>query len=407
MRADEMNRRTAALAVDSDRTSRRDAAVDLRVVDFDFRTDSRWEAFVDAHPQAMLFHHPAWLRVLERENGQRCVGLACLDSRDCVQGILPLFRTRGVPFGLAGRLGGSRLSSLPRTPVAGPLTLSRAAAAELVRAARDRVQAEPGRTLQIKALDADLDGLVDGVTGERWRTSYAVALPERRRLLGQPECLAEHGPCDTCRVLRFGNCDNHRHVTWAVKKARAQSVVTVEATTMAQLDEWYRIYLETMRRNFVPARSLDLFHAAWEILRAPGYMRLLLAAQQPSGRIIGGAVLLSFKTNVFAAFAASRERDLPLHPNDLLHWVAIHDACRAGARLYDFGEVPDDAPNLARFKRKWNCVETHLHRYHYPSAEKHSDRGGRPALKKIAAQIWGRTPLAATAIVGRLIYRYL
>ncbi|MGE5245482.1 MAG: lipid II:glycine glycyltransferase FemX [Betaproteobacteria bacterium] len=379
----------------------------LRPTEVDFHRDARWEQFVDAHPDALIFHHPAWLQVLERESGRRCISLACEDREGRLHAVLPLFSTRGLPFGLGGQMGTRRLSSLPRTPVAGTLSLGPEAAALLIREAVRRVDARAGQHLQIKAADRRLDGVVDGVVRQPWRLSYGVMLPEQRRQLGEEECRSRFGPCDTCRVLRFGNCDNHRHVTWAVKKARSQDVVVEESASASDIDAWYPIYLETMRRNFVPARSLSLFHACWDLLRPRGFMRLLIARRQGSDRMIGGTILLTYRDDTFAAFAASRESDFSLHPNDILHWVGIHDACRQGCRIYDFGEVPGDAPNLARFKRKWNCAETELSRYSYPAAPVRTEDGVHGAARMLAARVWTHVPLKATAMVGGWIYRYL
>ena len=39
------------------------------VVDIDPVADSRYDAFVHAHPDALIYHHPAWLEVLAKENG--------------------------------------------------------------------------------------------------------------------------------------------------------------------------------------------------------------------------------------------------------------------------------------------------------------------------------------------------
>src|SRR5689334_11292936 len=52
----------------------------FRVFQMDIRSDSRWERFVSAHPNALIYHHPGWLLALESEYRQRCVTLACEDE---------------------------------------------------------------------------------------------------------------------------------------------------------------------------------------------------------------------------------------------------------------------------------------------------------------------------------------
>src|SRR5579872_5299536 len=107
----------------------------LRVRETNPHEDSRWEAFVIDHPSGSVYHHPAWLAVLEREYGQKGEYLVCEDSNDNVHGILPLLRTKGLPFALKKSTSGRRLSSLPRTPMAGPLAVDSQASVALLQEA--------------------------------------------------------------------------------------------------------------------------------------------------------------------------------------------------------------------------------------------------------------------------------
>src|SRR5208282_1376754 len=99
------------------------SASPLRVFQLDFRCDSRWEDFVSSHPDGLIYHHPDWLIALEEEYEQKCISLACEDKHGELRAVLPLFYTTGLPFGFGRNATGARLSSLPRTPVAGPLAL--------------------------------------------------------------------------------------------------------------------------------------------------------------------------------------------------------------------------------------------------------------------------------------------
>jgi hypothetical protein len=42
--------------------------------------DPRWESFVSQHPDASIYHHPAWLAALQREYEQQGVYLICENS---------------------------------------------------------------------------------------------------------------------------------------------------------------------------------------------------------------------------------------------------------------------------------------------------------------------------------------
>jgi len=365
----------------------------LHVVEVDPLRDERWEAFVASHPAGLIYHHPAWLETLGREYAGRSVSLACQDGEGELRGILPLYYTRGLPFG--GPLTGRRLSSLPRTPVAGPLARDPAAASALVHAAVGRVHDEPGACLQLKAQGTELDGLVDGLVRARWRMSYLVELPD------DPE------------ALRFGKSRNHAAIKRAIQKATRSGVRVRPAESEDELLAWYRLYLETMRRHAVPPRPYRFFEALWDIVQPRGYMRLLLAERREGGRdvLLAGSMMLMFGETVFFAFNGSRLDTLHLRPNDAIHWRAIHDACSEGFRRYDLGEVPTTNDSLAQSKRKWasRCVQ--LYRYYYPtlhtSLNGAGDRGVNGYAGRLASTAWQQLPLKVTARFGDWLYRYL
>jgi hypothetical protein len=66
----------------------------LRIFELDFRSDPRWERFVSAHPDALIYHHPGWLSALENEYGEKCISLACSDENRQLSAILPSFIPR-------------------------------------------------------------------------------------------------------------------------------------------------------------------------------------------------------------------------------------------------------------------------------------------------------------------------
>src|SRR5207302_2923462 len=113
-------------------------------------TDKRWEAFLAGQPDAVVYQHPGWIRALEAEYGRECIALACEDADGQLRGILPLMPTCGLPWKLEGHQTGRRLSSLPRTPVAGPLATDVEATAALIGAAIERVRMDSSLHLEVK-----------------------------------------------------------------------------------------------------------------------------------------------------------------------------------------------------------------------------------------------------------------
>ena len=343
------------------------------------------------HPDALVYHHPAWLSVLEQEYRQKCVNLICEDSGGKLSGIFPLMYTRGLPFSSGRPLTGARLASLPRTPLAGPLTTDPRAAVLLLEETVRRISCNPRVRLQIKTQGSELSGLVDGVVAKPWRLTYLL-----------------HLSGDSKAAFRVPNSRNWASINRAINKATANGLRTRIATTEADLVAWYRAYLETMRRNVVPARSYRFFLALWELMRAKGLMRLLLAEQQKGGqsRIVGGCIFFNFGRTVTYAFGASQTSDLGLRPNDMIFLHAINDARQEGFQMIDFGEVPEGDEGLVRFKSKWGAEPARLYRYYYPDfqdGELSSENNGS-LLAGMAKAIWSRLPLGLTSLLGDRVY---
>jgi hypothetical protein len=364
-----------------------------RVIQMDTR-DPRWDAFVLSTPGATVFHHSGWLAALESESERRPLALACEEPDGTLSGVLPLMVTRGLPLGLGGAGAERRLSSLPRTPVAGPLGASEGVLRALVEAAMAHARASRLR-LQLKLTAPTLDGVVPGLQGGPWRVSYVKRLPD------DPDS------------LRFGNSRNHSRIGWAVRKAQREGLRVRDADDEADLRDWYRLYLDVNRWRGLPSRSYGLFRAAWEHLRPGGFLRLLLVHRQQSGReqLLAGSMSLMLGETTFYAFNGRLQEALPLRPNDLLQWHAMRDAAAAGYRWYDFGEVGEGNEGLAGFKAKWDTETRRLIRYNSPPLpDDETNYGGIETdgrLRRIFLAAWRRVPLSVTAFAGDRLYRFL
>ncbi len=357
--------------------------VGAKVVELDADPVGRWANFLRTRPDALIYHHPLWVQVLAKAYGFRPLGLGCEDARGALIGVLPLCYTRGI-------LSGRALSSLPRTPLAGPLAVNDEVRRLLMTAAVDRVRTD-GTRLEVKVAETSYAGAVRDMVRVRWDATYIRELSSAE---GE---------------LRFGTSRNHAQIKRAVAKSQRLGVQVRAGDTEADLQRWYQLYLTTMRRHGVPPRPYKFFRIAWRLLSRDGMMRLLLAEHRPSNRLLAGSVFFSYGNTIFFSHNGSRDDALALRPNDAIQWQAIHDAHADGTRYYDLGEVDASNQGLTRFKTKWGAKPHWLYRYSYPAAgasvHHDMDVGGHP--KRLARNVWRRIPTRATAVIGEWLYRYL
>jgi len=367
-------------------------AVGIKIVEIDYEDDPRYKRFLASQSQALIFHHSGWLNALAAESRTKCVVLACENEAGDIKGILPLMYTRGLPFNIGDQQTGRRLTSLPRTPDAGPVSCNDDVSAMLLRFALAKARAECIR-FQVKSTCNLPTESVEGIVQTNWRPTYVLEIPERH----------EH--------LQFGDARNRHNLRWGVKKAEKGGLRIRTADSEAELRAWYRVYLATMKRNIVPPRSLRFFLAMWRELASQGLMQLQLAEQVGDNqrRLVAGSVFLKFGERIWYAFTGVADRDLPLHPNDLILWNVIHSSCGTGIRWMDLGEVPEEHPELVRFKTKWGAQPVPQYRYYAAGAipegaaatKLTAHRGGLLRL------CWRHLPLGVTAQLGNLIYSRL
>ncbi|MDP4115105.1 MAG: hypothetical protein Q8903_03175, partial [Bacteroidota bacterium] len=134
------------------------------------------DEFLKGNEKASFYHHPLWLKILSMESGQPYYCLISRDGSGLINGILPLLKTRGIPFNSFGALSSRRISSLPRTPFAGPLTLSQQVAAEMVEKAIEIQNENPNYLLQLKT-DYKIDYPDSGLRTIEWRKSFIKKIP--------------------------------------------------------------------------------------------------------------------------------------------------------------------------------------------------------------------------------------
>jgi hypothetical protein len=389
------------------------SALSLSVREIDCKVDPRWNDYLSRHPEALIYHHSSYLSALESEYGQRSRALACEDSSGSLRAVLPLFHVEGLPFRLGRSATRKRLSSLPRTPVAGPLASDDAAMKAILQHALQLVRGEPGLQLEIKSRQSSLERLAPELRCVPWSSTYVQELPAQ--VDGEPwESFCEDlrlprecGPCEECRRLRFGNARKQHRVNWAVSKAMRLGLQIREARDETELAQWYRLYLDSMRHHSFPPRPFRFFANLWSTLGPLGQMKLLFAesTDEVPTRIVAGSVVLHFGQTAFYAFTGCAHKDLPLHPHDLLQLQLIRDSCQSGFRWYDFGEVSDGDEGLAQFKGKWGTQARPLYRYVYPAPQAAHSGHASPLISWVRRG-WRLLPLAVTEKLGEKIHRY-
>ena len=146
-----------------------------------------------------------------------------------------------------------------------------------------------------------------------------------------------------------------------------------------QVDNFYRLYEETAKRQKITYRNKQYFRALLDNLEPKGYCELFEAyvedtrykiqdtnINQSTNHVLASAIIAFYKGRVTYLFGSSSSEMRNLMAPYKLHWQIIQEAKRRGFIEYDFfGIAPDDNPNhpwagVTRFKKQFGGNEIKL-----------------------------------------------
>jgi CelD/BcsL family acetyltransferase involved in cellulose biosynthesis len=329
--------------------------------------DERWLAFLSTRPEATAFHQPAWSQLLADVYGYRSRVLALFEPGGEVAAGLPLLEVRS-------RLTGHRLVTLPFTDHCPVLA---------------RAKADLGR------LAASL---------VEWREAVAApaliihaALPEapgvRLTDVGVRHVLSLNGGRDVVLSSLKGG-----RAIGGARKAEREGVRVVVGSTHEDLEEFYRLHVQTRRRLGVPTQPRRFFKALWERILSHGHGFTVTALYQ--GRAIAATVLLASAGSLVYKYSASDAAYWRLRPNNLIVWTAIELALERGCSYFDFGRSGYADAGLRDFKSRWGAAEEPL--VYSRLGAGRAQAGGR--LGTVLGTVIRRSPPALGQAIGELLY---
>lgn len=310
-----------------------------------------WRDILESSAAGLVTQTPDWLDSICAVDG--CEDASRLyETSDGRQLVLPVVRRR-----LPGRL--STQASLPSNWGIGGLV------------GRDAV-----RPQDVATVTADLAGLPDLRTsirpnpldGPAWAAgclSSAIAAPRTAHVLDL------EGGFDTVWSKRFAALTRT-----GVRKAERSGLIVECDTTGRLVPVFYRLFSLSVAR-WARQQHEPLFLAAWRarrrdpvekfqhLARALGDAFRIWVAWR-DGKPAATILVLQGANAHYTRGAMDKELAGPVSANDLLHKLAIEEACRAGCRYYHMGETGTSA-SLARFKARFGARP-------YPYAEYRLER---------------------------------
>ncbi len=341
------------------------AEITIRVADDADRDD--WQRWLEARPDATIYHDWAWRQVLFEAFGHRPHYLIARRNGNVV-GLLPLVEVKTLLFGHS-------LVSLPFCPYAGPLAEDRAT--------HDALDARATAIGREKNVDF-IEYRSLGESHRDWpRQDLYVTF--RKPIFADPEANLAAIPRKQRAMVRKG-----------IRNALQSGT--------GDLDAFFALFADNMHRHGTPPHRKRFFEL---LLDAFGENAEVLVVRDAQGEAVSGVVSLYFRDEVLPMHAGDAPRARELAANDFKYWELMRRAAERGSRVFDYGRSKRGTGPFD-FKKNWGFEPTPL-TYEYRLLKSDSVPQNNPLNPKYRAMIatWRRLPRWFVDAVGPYIVRGL
>lgn len=322
------------------------------------------------HPDATVFHSPAWLRAIEAGTGHAALVVVAERAGECV-GVLPLTLARSAVFGRA--LVGS------------------------------------GFAVDGGALAADDDALVA-------LADAATALSRDQRaaveLRGGPALpLFEPAPSTHVTFARdiAGDRDSLLKAIPRKQRAEVRRSFTQELTITTGTDEWHRgahhaVYATSVRNLGTPVFPRALFEA---VLDEPDLDSDVTVVRDAAGEPLSAVLTLYYRSTAMPYWGGGTHAARKARANDALYFAVMEHAVARGCTRFDFGRSKVDS-GPAAYKKNWGFEARPVVGWrHTPDGVRPRDVNPTSVANAWKTKLWSRLPLPIANRVGPLIARGL
>jgi CelD/BcsL family acetyltransferase involved in cellulose biosynthesis len=339
-------------------------------------TDPRWEAFLNSHPEASVFHTPGWLEALHRTYGYEPIVYALLGRQQQIVSGIPFCRIRS-------RLTGRRLVSLPFSDHCQPLTRSEDELHELLTAAELDARLNGCKYVEIRPLVSDESRirLATHLTRSNTVLVHKLDLTQNEADLVQ----GFHKDCIRRKIARTGR----------------NPLRYEEGQSEELLRKFYHLQLLTRRRHQIPPQPLGWFRNLIDCLGSRLKIRMVSSDETP----IASIITLSFNNVVIDKYSCSDPKFNALGGMVFLIWRLIQEARSEGLSELDLGRSDYNTPGLITFKDRWGAMRCPVTYYRCPAP------APRPSINSslVAAgkRLLTAVPDSMFGALGGFLYRHV
>jgi CelD/BcsL family acetyltransferase involved in cellulose biosynthesis len=334
--------------------------------------DPRWEAFVQRHPRASVFHTAAWLEALRRTYAYEPTVLTTSSPNGDL--------TNGIVFcQVRSWLTGNRLVSLPFSDHCEPLLDDIGQYREFSEWLRMECRLRGYKFVELRPLST-----IQDPSGLQPSQSYCFHELDIRASLEQ--------------IFQGLHKDS---IQRRIRRAERERISYESGRSNQLVDDFFQLLLITRRRHQLPPQPRSWFRNMVECMGTNIDIRLA----RKNGSPIAAVLSLCNGTSVIYKYGCSDEHFHNLGAMPFLFWRLIEESKASGAERIDFGRSDLDNEGLLAFKDKFGAKRQLLTYYRYPSMGKAKmvTKPGSQAIRHLFSVL----PDIVVSTAGRVLYRHI
>ena len=340
-----------------------------------------WLDFIEDHPRASAYQHPAWLQAIEQAYGHKGWLVSAWDN-GALMGVLPVCQLR--------RAASATLVSLPFCDYAGPLARNEAAKTALADGARQLLSNLGLGGLEIRHQGAALDE----ETMSRLEQSASTA---------KVSLLAELPETPVALFAGF-----RTKLRSQIRKAEKNGLTVSVENSPESLESFYPVFAANMRRLGSPVHGKNWFLALQQAFGP----QMLVGLVRLNNTVVAAGIVLVQGRRACIPWASTLPGYNHLAPNMLLYWQLLSRVTELGCQQFDFGRsTPGEG--TYRFKRQWGArpVELLWQNWLADGRVVAADSATPGVFKKHSRQLveacWQRLPLAVANRLGPRLRKHI
>jgi CelD/BcsL family acetyltransferase involved in cellulose biosynthesis len=340
--------------------------------------DSRWDSFLQRHSRASVFHSSPWLQALSRTYGYEPIVYTTSPAGQELE--------NGIVFcEVESWLTGRRLVSLPFSDHCEPLVDTTEDHDVLSATLEQEFQRERWNYLELRPLQP-----FELVTSLR-HTAVTYAFHQ-----------LDLGSSIDAIFSNFHKSSTQRKI----RRAEREGLTYREGSTPGLLDDFYRLFTLTRKRQGLAPQSKKWFSNLMDCLGDALKIRLALKGEQP----IAAIVTIRYKDTLTYKYGCSDSRFNNLGCMHLLLWNAIQEAKSSGLQLLDFGRSDADQQGLIAFKNRWGATQSVLtySRYGVSEGSTHLfDLYNSKWKSRVVKRVLKHVSPAILPMIGQILYQHI